>query len=89
MTKKECEKILNFDLKVLEEASFDYPQCKASKNDYIELSSLLTNNRTQMMLLDPNKDDLSSVAAWQTLSTGESGSQRSLSRTSYLSSSKA
>ena len=37
----------------------------------------------------PNKDDLSSVAAWQTLSTGESGSQRSLSRTSYLSSSKA
>lgn len=45
MTKKECEKILNFDLKVLEEASFDYPQCKASKNDYIELSSLLTNNR--------------------------------------------
>ena len=53
MTKKECEKILNFDLKVLEEASFDYPQCKASKNDYIELSSLLTNNRTQMMLLDP------------------------------------
>lgn len=41
MTKKECEKILNFDLKVLEEASFDYPQCKASKNDYIELSSLL------------------------------------------------
>lgn len=42
MIKKECEKILNFDLKVLEEVSFDYPQCKASKNDYIELSSLLT-----------------------------------------------
>lgn len=53
MIKKECEKILNFDLKVLEEVSFDYPQCKASKNDYIELSSLLTNSRTQMMLLDP------------------------------------
>ena len=35
MIKKECEKILNFDLKFLEEASFDYPQCKASKNDYI------------------------------------------------------
>ena len=31
MIKKECEKILNFDLKFLEEASFDYPQCKASK----------------------------------------------------------
>lgn len=40
-------------MKFLEEASFDYPQCKASKNDYIELSSLLTNSRTQMMLLDP------------------------------------
>lgn len=53
MIKKECEKILNFDLKFLEEAAFDYPQCKASKNDYIELSSLLTNNRTQMMLLGP------------------------------------
>ena len=53
MIKKECEKILNFDLKFLEEAAFDYPQCRASKNDYIELSSLLTNNRTQMMLLDP------------------------------------
>ena len=25
MIKKECEKILNFDLKFLEEASFDYP----------------------------------------------------------------
>lgn len=40
-------------MKFLEEAAFDYPQCRASKNDYIELSSLLTNNRTQMMLLDP------------------------------------